>query len=131
MLHIGPKVSAITRHTPETFTALWGFPPALLAHYKALAGDLTDNIKGVEGVGPTYAKKLLIQFPGGIEAIYAGIEQVTAKALKARLVAGEDEARRCLTLATLDTAAWTRFENGCFDPFEALAMWGHRINTFA
>ena len=123
MLHIGPKVSVVTRHTPETFAALWGFPSHLLPHYKALAGDDTDKILGVNQVGQVYAKRLLAQFPGGIDAIYAGIDQVAAKALRANLITGEADARTCLILATLDRNVGQRHPGGCCDPAEAVALW--------
>jgi DNA polymerase-1 len=40
----------------------YGLAPAQMIDYKALAGDASDNIKGVPGVGPKTAKALLSKY---------------------------------------------------------------------
>ncbi len=52
----------------------YGFPPALLADWRGLKGDASDNIPGVKGVGPKTATKLLKGF-GGLEEVYEAIEK--------------------------------------------------------
>ena len=37
----------------------YGVTPSQIVDYKALIGDVSDNIPGVAGVGPTTAAKLL------------------------------------------------------------------------
>lgn len=52
----------------------YGFSPALLADYRGLKGDASDNIPGIKGVGPKTATKLLKKF-GGLEKIYRNLEE--------------------------------------------------------
>src|SRR3989338_1739290 len=53
----------------EEFVAKYGFMPKQLIDYKALAGDASDNIPGVAGIGDVTATKLIHQFET-IEKIY-------------------------------------------------------------
>lgn len=46
----------------------YGFDPKQLIDFKALSGDASDNIKGVEGIGDKSAKELIAQF-GSVEGI--------------------------------------------------------------
>jgi DNA polymerase I len=52
-----------------------GFGPEKVIEYKALAGDSSDNIPGVAGVGDKTAKELLSKFDN-VEDIYDYIEKV-------------------------------------------------------
>lgn len=48
----------------------FGVPPAQIAEYLALIGDTSDNIPGVDGVGPKTAAKWFAEF-GSLEGIIA------------------------------------------------------------
>ncbi len=61
----------------------YGLPPEMLIDYKGLAGDASDNIPGVTGVGHKTAVKLLVKY-GSIENIYAHIDEQKG-ALKSKL----------------------------------------------
>lgn len=97
----------------------YGFPPELIPDYKGLAGDASDNITGVPGVGEKTAT-VLIQTFGTIEDIYKAIQKDGPKkvAEKARLkerignllVEHEEEARFSKMLATIRRDAPIRFE---------------------
>ncbi|MBI2019452.1 DNA polymerase I, partial [Candidatus Daviesbacteria bacterium] len=50
----------------EEFVARYGFMPKQLIDYKGLAGDASDNIPGVQGIGEVTATKLIHKF-GTIE----------------------------------------------------------------
>ncbi|MEE8194129.1 MAG: 5'-3' exonuclease H3TH domain-containing protein, partial [Dehalococcoidales bacterium] len=50
----------------------YGVKPEHIADLKALAGDPSDNIPGVTGIGPKTAVRLIQQF-GGVDQIYAHI----------------------------------------------------------
>lgn len=50
-----------------------GYPAARIIDYKGLAGDSSDNIPGVPGIGDTYAKRLIAAF-GGLDEIYAALD---------------------------------------------------------
>jgi 5'-3' exonuclease len=53
----------------QEFIDRFGFQPIQMIEYKALAGDASDNIPGVPGIGDVSATKLIKQF-GAIEEIY-------------------------------------------------------------
>src|SRR3989344_2401922 len=52
----------------------YGFDPKLLADFKGLRGDPSDNIPGIKGVGEVTAQKLLAGI-GSIENIYATLDK--------------------------------------------------------
>ncbi|HEY4501788.1 MAG TPA: DNA polymerase [Candidatus Paceibacterota bacterium] len=67
----------------DAVRARWGFGPLSIPDLKGIAGDASDNIKGVPGVGEGSALKLL-QAYGTIEKLYAaikkeGIEKIAEK----------------------------------------------------
>jgi len=88
--------------------AKFGIPPELIIDLLALQGDKVDNIPGVAGVGEKTALALLTVL-GGIDAIYANLDQVAdlevrgAKSLAAKLAASESDARLSYQLATIKT----------------------------
>jgi len=77
-----------------------GFEPELIADYKSLRGDPSDNIPGVFGVGDVGAKKLLAQY-GCLENIYAHISDVAPKSLQKKLIESQEQAVMSKNLATL------------------------------
>jgi len=89
---------------------VFGFAPAQMVDYKALAGDSSDNIPGVPGVGEKTATELIKEF-GSVENIYKKIaknKEEVAKQIKPgvlkKLEEGEKSARMSYELATIDTA---------------------------
>lgn len=65
-------VSDTTIYDEKTVMEKYGLPPKAIIDYKALAGDASDNIKGVPGVGPKTATEFLKKF-GSIENIYKNL----------------------------------------------------------
>ncbi|HEX6240985.1 MAG TPA: DNA polymerase I, partial [Polyangiales bacterium] len=61
-----------------------GVAPTQVRDYLALTGDSSDNIPGVPSVGPKTAVELITQY-GSLDGIYAGLETLKKKALKAKL----------------------------------------------
>ncbi|MBI2018154.1 hypothetical protein HYS96_00430 [Candidatus Daviesbacteria bacterium] len=89
----------------EEFVARYGFAPKLLVDYKALAGDASDNIPGVSGIGDVSATKLIHQF-GTIEEIYRPKNLKTLPQRMQKLLAeGAEDAVMSKKLATLDGKA--------------------------
>ena len=82
----------------------YGVPPELIADFKALKGDPSDNIPGVKGIGEKTAAKLILQF-GGIEEIYNHISEVTPPRIQDLLRQSEAIARQSKALATIDVKA--------------------------
>ena len=86
----------------------FGIPPKLIIDLLALMGDKVDNIPGVAGVGEKTALGLL-QGLGGIDDIYASLDQVEtlafrgAKTMAAKLLAEKEQAQLSYTLATIKT----------------------------
>jgi len=54
----------------------FGIPPSLMVDYLMLIGDTSDNVPGVEKVGPKTAVKWLIQY-GSLENIIAHADEIT------------------------------------------------------
>ncbi len=52
----------------------YGFSPLQMIDYKGLAGDASDNIPGVRGVGPKTATNLLNQFKS-VEGVYESLDK--------------------------------------------------------
>ncbi|HEY4496438.1 MAG TPA: DNA polymerase [Candidatus Paceibacterota bacterium] len=86
----------------------FGFKPKLLPDYKGLAGDQSDNIIGVSGIGDKTATNLIVSF-GTIEEIYEKLRQdkkvFTEVGVKPRIVEllekNEEEALFSKVLATI------------------------------
>jgi DNA polymerase-1 len=66
--------------------ARFGVSPQELPDWKALAGDVTDEIPGVPGVGAQRASTLVRRF-GGVAGLLARIDEVAPEALRARIAA--------------------------------------------
>ncbi len=79
----------------------FGVPPARIADYLALVGDASDNIPGIEGVGPKTAVKWLGEF-GGVEGVIAHAGELKPERFRESVVALSDLLRRNLKLTTLN-----------------------------
>jgi len=86
----------------DEVTEKFGVKPELVADYKALVGDASDNIKGVPGIGPKTAVKLLSDY-GSIEEIYQKITAIEPERIKNLLIENEETARQSKVLATIVT----------------------------
>lgn len=93
-------------YTPEVFKEEYGFNPINLIDFKAIAGDSSDNYKGVPGVGQKGASELVKEF-GTLENIYANFESSDKikAGTKKKLEAGREDAKKCKFLATISTDA--------------------------
>ena len=85
-----------------------GFSPDRIVDYKGLAGDSSDNIAGVPGIGDTYAKRLITSF-GDLDAIYAAADAGAleqhgfTKRVATLLERGRESAFESRELATIHT----------------------------
>jgi DNA polymerase-1 len=80
----------------------YGVRPDQLVDYKALVGDASDNIPGVRGIGEKSAQALLQQF-NDLDGIYAHLDAISQKRVRAALEAGRDAAYLSKQLATIRT----------------------------
>ena len=85
---------------PEEVVAKFGVGPDKLGDLLALAGDSSDNIPGVPGIGPKTAATLLGQF-GDLETTLASTEQVRQKKRRERLETHAEDARMSRRLVAL------------------------------
>ena len=58
--------------------------PSQITDLLALAGDSSDNIPGVVGVGKVTAQKLINQF-GGLEGIYESLDEISSKSVYSKI----------------------------------------------
>lgn len=77
-------IDGIFEYNYHTFEEVYGFKPVQMIDFKAIAGDTSDNIDGVKGVGEKTIIPLLKEF-GTIENIYEYIETTPEKEAKAFL----------------------------------------------
>lgn len=83
--------------------AKFGVPPELLGDYLALVGDAVDNIRGVEGVGPKTAAKLLLEH-GSLEGLLGAVDTLKKGRVRDNLAASAELLRRNRQLVALDMA---------------------------
>jgi DNA polymerase-1 len=75
--------------------------PHFIADFKALAGDPSDNYKGVAGIGQKTAANLINQF-GAVEKLYDHIDEIENTKLREKLISGKENAILSKKLAQLD-----------------------------
>ena len=92
-------ISVTLLFTPAQVHEEYGFSPEQVTDWKGLAGDSSDNIPGVPGVGDKTAVKLLHQY-GTLENILASTAQEKGK-LREKLETYPDQAKMCKELATI------------------------------
>ncbi len=84
----------------QIFEQGYGFPPAGIIELKALQGDPSDNIPGVDGIGEKKGLALIRQF-GTIEHLYASLDRIEGERLRAQVEAGRESAFLSRQLATI------------------------------
>lgn len=87
--------------THENFFELQGCLPQQIIEYKGLAGDSSDNLPGVIGIGAITAKKLLSDY-STLENIYENISNLSPK-IQEKLQTSRSSAFLSRQLATLDS----------------------------
>jgi DNA polymerase I len=83
--------------------AKYGFGPEGIPEYKGLAGDASDNIPGVKGIGAKTATDLIVTH-GTLEGIYAALDTLKP-AVKTKLEVDKENAFLSRALGTIDTEA--------------------------
>ena len=82
----------------------FGVPPSQIAHYLALVGDTSDNIPGLDGVGPKTAAKWLAECGGSVECVLEKAGELKPERFRAAVAASAEQLRRNLKLTTLNLA---------------------------
>lgn len=78
----------------------FGVEPAKVVEVLALAGDASDNIPGVPGIGEKTAIELVRQF-GGLEAVLGNVARVKGEKRRENLLRHAEQARLARELVTL------------------------------
>lgn len=105
------KGTDVEMYGEEEVVKRYGITPKQIPDYKGLAGDSSDNIPGVSGIGEKTAVKLIAEFDN-LEALYdvvnsekdedkERLESVISKRIIEKLKAEHDEAIFSKTLATI------------------------------
>ncbi|AWV91087.1 DNA polymerase I [Bradymonas sediminis] len=87
-------------YTPEEVQERFNVTPDKVKYVLALAGDSSDNIPGVPGIGEVTGGRLIEEF-GDLENLLANIDKVSGKKRKENLENFADQARLSLELVTL------------------------------
>ncbi|MDR3187424.1 MAG: hypothetical protein LBT63_03295 [Holosporaceae bacterium] len=85
----------------EDVKAKYGVFPPQMAALQALTGDSTDNIPGIQGVGPKTASKLLNEFKT-LEGIYQNIDKIQQQKIRENLINQKENLEVSLKLTTLN-----------------------------
>ncbi|MBX3735622.1 MAG: 5'-3' exonuclease [Candidatus Didemnitutus sp.] len=82
----------------------FGVPPAKIAEYLAIVGDVSDNIPGIDGCGPKTATKWLEEH-GSLEGLIAAATTLKPERFREQVAARAEDLRRNLKLTTLRTSS--------------------------
>lgn len=93
-------VSDLLKLSAENFENEIGLKPAAIVDLKALMGDKSDNIPGVNGIGETSARKLLGEF-ATLDGVYENLDGISSPSLRKKLSDGKESAYMSYTLATI------------------------------
>lgn len=96
-------ISDVEIYNNDNFKEKTGIEPWQVIELKALMGDASDNIPGVNGVGEKTAKNLIETYKD-INTIYAHTEELTGK-LKEKIIEGKESAYLSKMLATICVTA--------------------------
>lgn len=87
------------RYNQDNFKLEYGIDPIRVIDLKALMGDSSDNIPGVQGIGEKTALKLLQEYDS-LDNIYNNIEKITGK-VKEKLINDKTKAYMSYDIATI------------------------------
>src|SRR3954470_10405992 len=79
----------------------FGLPPEKVVDVQALAGDSTDNVPGVPGIGIKTAAQLIVEY-GDLETLLLRAGEIKQPKRRENLLAHADMARTCKKLVTLN-----------------------------
>ncbi len=92
-------ITDIADISPDNVEDVFGVSAEQIVDFKALAGDSSDNIPGVYGIGDSTAAKLINTY-GSLDGVYAHIDEI-AGARREKLIAGKDNAYLSQKLAKI------------------------------
>ncbi len=93
-------ISELMDVSPDNVAEVFGVSADRIVDFKALAGDSSDNIPGVPGIGDKTAAALIHEF-GSLDGIYSSVDAI-AGSKHDKLVSGKDSAYLSRKLAQID-----------------------------
>lgn len=93
--------TTVSEYTEDSIKREFGIEPIDFIEVKALMGDKSDNIPGVEGIGQKTALNLITQY-GSIEGVYDNIESIKSIKQREKLVRDRDKAFLSRELAKIN-----------------------------
>ena len=96
-------ISQTTVYDIQAVADKYSVAPVQIVDIKGLAGDVSDNIPGVPGIGEKTASKLIAEF-GSVAGVYENLDQLKGK-LRENLELYRDQAFLSRRLAEIDTRA--------------------------
>lgn len=100
-------ISEIEIYTPAKVKEKYGVTPEQIVDYKALVGDTSDNIPGVQGIGPKNASEMLQKYHT-LDGIYENVEELPGKQ-KDKIVTGKESAYLSQELSAIITTVPVEF----------------------
>ncbi|MCL4501885.1 MAG: DNA polymerase I [Deltaproteobacteria bacterium] len=91
------------RYDPAAIREKYGLTPEELVEVRSLAGDASDNIPGVPGIGEKTALKLIAEYHS-LENLLAQVDQLKQKSLREKLKEHAEQARLSHRLTVLECA---------------------------
>ena len=104
----------------EKMKEVYGLNPIQIIDYKALAGDTSDNIPGVMGIGDKTAVNLLQEY-GTLDGVYDNLDKIRTST-RSKLEENKDDAYMSYQLATIVTNKHLDYQVSDFEynfPFNA------------
>jgi len=93
----------------KKFIEKYGFEPQKIVDFIALAGDPSDNIPGIPGIGEKTAISLLLRF-NSVEEIYDNLEKIESEKLREKLKNNKEIAFLSKKLAKLNKEIFDRID---------------------
>lgn len=101
VIHFKKGISETITYTEENFENLNdGLKPSQIPDYKGIAGDSSDNLPGIKGIGHKTAIDLLKRF-GTLEKIIENLDFIESKSVKSKISENKDVGIKCKRLATI------------------------------
>lgn len=93
-------ISDMVEYNLATIKEEYGLTPKQLIDVKGLEGDKSDNIPGVDGIGPKKAIGFIQKY-GSIEGLYENIDEISGKKTKQTLIDSEAVAYMSKKIGTI------------------------------
>ncbi len=101
-------ITDIQEVAPDSVKDVFGVNANQVVDFKALAGDSSDNIAGVPGIGDKTAAELIAEY-GSLDGVYANIDSITG-AKRRKLDDGKESAYLSYKLAKIDCDVPVEFD---------------------